>query len=875
VMIIIITVQAMGQIIVDISICYAYTTYGIRGIEARITLSILWVCSCRQNSMISQEWVSSKGFDSKARRRKIMKIAIVSAMLILAISGMAIAELLLGQYQNQPLTKSNRAIESLAFVQNMGQWDSRVGYRAETGGAVFYFCRDEVAYMFIRNTDQLEESPAAELGITADKFGRPIYKHEAIMIKARFVGASSDVDINGSDMLAQRNNYFLGNNPDNWHTRVPCFGSITYNDIYPGIDLQYYGNGRSLKYDFIVTPGADLSRIQIRYEGVDGLAITNDGSLNAISQFRPVYELTPYIYQEKNGQKKEIAGRYIIKAPGEFGFAIDGSYDPSIPIVIDPELVYSTYLGGNSYEWGSAIAVNYLGEVYVTGHTLSTDFPILNPYQPTIDSLYNDAFITRLNSEGNGIVSSTYLGGSTGSEDGLGIAIDDSGNIYVTGSTYSLDFPTVNPFQLYQQNCDAFVSKLTPDGDSLIYSTYIGANGQDLAYGLAIDRSGCAYITGITNSTSYPTKNPILTDMTNNDAFVTKLAPTGDSLIYSTYLGGNDLEMGYAIAVDKEGQAYVAGYTTSTDFPMVYSPQAHVYLDDVFVTKLNPAGSDFRYSTFIAGNMEDRAMALAIDDEGYAYIAGVTRSTDYPTLEPFQTFQYDRDAIVTKLAPTRCIIEYSTYLGGNAYDQGSGIAVDSRGNVYVTGATESSNFPIVNQFQSDQGYFDAFLTKFNRTDNSVEYSTYLGGTEGDYGYAIALDRNDNIYVSGATYSPDFPTLNPYLPNQPRSDIYVMKFSNTSDIDNNTTPIPNSHLLGNYPNPFNSNTLIQYQLSENTEVKVSIYNILGERIAELRNEYQEPGAHSLTWDASAVSSGTYLCRLEIGGKAEYSKMTLVK
>jgi len=349
-----------------------------------------------------------------------MRTAIGSAIIVLAIATTALAGLRLGQYQNSPRANYNQAVRPLAFVPNLGQWNSRVVFRAEAGGAVFYFCSNEVDYLFIRNTDEIETSSDIDLPISPNKLGLPIYKKEAIMISAHFIGANINTRIDGSDKLAQSNNYYLGNNPDKWRSRVPCFGSITYNDIYPGIDLRYYGNNRSLKYDFIVKPGADLSRIKIRYEGINDLSITNDGSLSASSLFGPVYELVPYMYQEENGQKKEIVGRYVITEPGIFGFSIDGNYDPTTTLVIDPELVYSTYLGGNSYDKANGIAVNHLGEAYITGYTLSTDFPVLNPYQPSLlDTFFLDVFITRLNSEGNGIISSTYLGGAAGPDEGM------------------------------------------------------------------------------------------------------------------------------------------------------------------------------------------------------------------------------------------------------------------------------------------------------------------------------------------------------------------------------------------------------------------------------------------------------------------------
>lgn len=422
-----------------------------------------------------------------------MRTAIGSAIMVLAVAAAASAGLQLGHNQNAPQANYNQAKRPLTFVPNLGQWNPRVAFRAEAGGAVFYFCNNEVDYLFIRNTSEIETSSDIDMPISPNKFSLPNYKKEALMIRAHFIGANPDIKIDGSWLLSQKNNYYLGNNPDKWRSHVPCFSSITYNDIYPGIDLRYYGNNRSLKYDFIVQPGADLSQIRIQYEGINELGITNDGSLTASSPFGPVYELTPYIYQEKNGQKKEIAGRYVITEPGIFGFAIDNGYDPTTPLVIDPELVYSTYLGGNSYDRAYDITVNFLGEAYVTGYTLSTDFPVLNPYQPALlDTSFLDVFITRLNSGGNGIISSTYLGGASGPDEGMGIELDADGYVYVGGVTFSRDFPTVNPYQLYQNDGDVFALKLTPDCDSLIYSTCIGGIGREYPNGFAIDRDGCA-----------------------------------------------------------------------------------------------------------------------------------------------------------------------------------------------------------------------------------------------------------------------------------------------------------------------------------------------------------------------------------------------
>jgi hypothetical protein len=380
---------------------------------------------------------------------------------------------------------------------------------------------------------------------------------------------------------------------------------------------------------------------------------------------------------------------------------------------------------------------------------------------------------------------------------------------------------------------------------------------------------------GTTLSTNFPLKNPFQQDQDGIDAFVTKLAPAGDSLVYSTYLGGYSVDGGTGIAVDKEGNAYVTGYTFSDDFPVLYSYQTFQGNSDVFVTKFNPAGTIIIYSTFLGGNYEDRGLGITLDEEGCAYITGYSNSSNYPTINPFQTHLSFKDVIVTKLSPTRCNIVYSTYIGGNDDEYGYGISVDRSGSAYITGCTGSYNFPTQNPFQPDQSFYDAFMIKLNPSGNSLDYSTYMGGTSDDYGYAIALDRNDEAYIMGATYSPDYPLQNPYMAFQSISDIFVTKFGGLTGIEDEGVSLPENSGLRNYPNPFNSSTLINYQIDSRALVSLSIYNLLGQRVTTLCEQYQEPGIYSAVWDAKGVSSGVYLCRLEIGGRSEYSKMVLMK
>ncbi|MEE9553720.1 MAG: SBBP repeat-containing protein, partial [candidate division Zixibacteria bacterium] len=404
-------------------------------------------------------------------KRAVLLLVVFSFL----ISANANAQLIAGE-QSDNLMLSNLSSMPLAFAENQGQFGEKTLFKANVGGATFYFCPDEVAYLFVRDTDELLEDDILgrpEIPGMPDKMNRPRYKKESMLIKARFIGANPNPEVIGTDRLSHNNNYFYGNNQSKWRTDVPNYSTIIYKDIYPGIDLKYYGNGQGMKYDFIVNPGADISLIQIHYKGVDNLAITPNGDLEAATLFGSIHENIPSVYQEIGSGKREVTGRYVITAPGVFGFEVD-DYNPSLTLVIDPELVYSTYLGGGGgSDLGYGIAVDASGNAYVTGYTQSSDFPTENPYNGSLGGS-NDAFVTKLSPAGNSLVYSTYLGGGSG-QFGYGIAVDASGNAYVTGYTQSSDFPTENPYDgSFNGYNDAFVTKLSPAGNSLVYSTYLG-----------------------------------------------------------------------------------------------------------------------------------------------------------------------------------------------------------------------------------------------------------------------------------------------------------------------------------------------------------------------------------------------------------------
>jgi hypothetical protein len=528
---------------------------------------------------------------------------------------------------------------------------------------------------------------------------------------------------------------------------------------------------------------------RLRRDGDGDLALITETSKGGIRWHKPV------AYQEKKGMRQLVAVDYAIMSGNRVGFKV-GKYDEREPLYIDPliystylggsgsdsargiavdssgnayvtgetastnfptmnplqpaygggignafvaklnasgsALVYSTYLGGSGEDGGRGIAVDSSGDAYVTGQTSSTDFPTMNPLQPTNGEAGNyTAFVTKLNPTGSALVYSTYLGGSDNEIDGgSGIAVDSSDEAYVTGTTRSTNFPTMNPLQSTNGEGagtdTAFVTKLNPTGSALVYSTYLGGSDgeSDSAIGIAVDSSGDAYVTGQTASTNFPTMNPL--QSTNGEgageytAFVTKLNPTGSALVYSTYLGGSSSgeDGGESVAVDSAGDAYVTGSTNSTNFPTM-NPLQPAYgggAGDAFVTKLNAAGSALVYSTYLGGSGVDGGHGIAVDSSGNAYVTGYTGSTNFPTMNPFQptignasTFT----AFVTKLNPAGSALVYSTYLGGSGADNGLGIAADSTGDAYVTGQTASTNFPTMNPLQpAYAGQNDAFVAKF-------------------------------------------------------------------------------------------------------------------------------------------------------------------
>ena len=670
----------------------------------------------------------------------------------------------------------------LSFEANRGQSDAQVKFLSRTVGYTLFLTGDE-AVLALNGKKAIADKAKIAGAVRKPQPTIAASPKGGGVLRMKLRNANPAVKVTGVEELAGTSNYFVGNDPAKWRTNVPTYAKVKYEGIYSGIDLVYYGNQRQLEYDFIVGPGANPHQIAFDVHGAKRLRRDGSGDLVFKVGEGEVRWHKPVVYQEKHGARQEVAAHYAVTDTNRVGFEV-AKYDASRPLYIDP-LIYSTYLGASGFGNDFGIAADNAGNAYVTGRVECTyilPLPVTPGAFQTVcgGNPSANAFVTKFNPTGSALVYSTYLSGSGNAnvygEFGNSIAVDSSGDAYVTGVTGSTDFPvTPGAFQTtLNGELNAFVTELNPSGSALLYSTYLGGSGNanvsgdcgyatisgDCGNGIAVDSLGDAYVTGYTTSTDFPVTPSAFQTVCGNtssceNAFVTEINPTGSALVYSTYLGGGNEDYGNGIAVDSLGDAYVTG-DAGAGFPT--TPGAfQTTCCGAFVTEINPTGSALVYSTYLGGSGGN---GIAVDNSGSAYVTGVAYS-DFPTTPgAFQTtLKTTVNAFVTKMNAAGSALVYSTYLGGSSPDgdQGYAIAVDSSGNAYVTGLTNSSNFPTENPVQKHKaGHGDAFVTKLNPSGSALVYSTYLGGSNNDYGYSIAVDSSGNAYVTGTTYSPNFP-----------------------------------------------------------------------------------------------------------------------
>jgi hypothetical protein len=637
----------------------------------------------------------------------------------------------------------------LAFERNEGQANPAVKFLSRGPGYALFLTPAEAVLT-------LESAASSRMRVQPTESGR---QQSASVLRMKLRNADTKTMLTGEEELAGVSNYFVGNDSRNWQWGVHRYGKVRYSHVYPGVDLVYYGNQRQLEYDFVLQPGADPAVIRLGIEGAKKVRIER-GDVVLTTAGGDIRLQSPHIYQETSETRREVRGKFVIVGKSEIGFHVP-RYDRTHTLIIDPVLAYLTNLGGTGWEQSAGIAVDSVGNAYVTGYTRSGDFPSANPIQPSRHGKI-DAFVTKINPEGTDVVYSTYLGGATGSSSwqaesrSLGIGVDATGNAYIAGFTYCSDFPVLNALQLSLHGVeDAFVAKINSSG-SLAYSTYLGGNSTDEAWAIAVDMAGDAYVTGTTHSPDYPTSNAVQPTLAGyQDAFVTKISPDGKSLMYSTFLGG-DTEVygpgtwGYGIATDSGGNAYVTGYTETAGFPTFNAIQPTLNgARNAFVSKINASGSAFIYSTYLGGTGDDRGTAIAADAMGNAYVTGLATSSDFPTINPLQTTRHgDLDAFVTKINPSGNAFVYSTYLGGTGREWSAGIATDVPGHAFVMGTTDSRDFPLIHAFQSNSGIYKTFLTEIGDDGNALIYSTFLSRFWENVGAGIAVDSAGSAYLTG-------------------------------------------------------------------------------------------------------------------------------
>ncbi len=706
----------------------------------------------------------------------------------------------------------------LMFEPNRGQTDARVRFLARGSGYGLYLTAQE-AVLALQHSALDSRRPALTSAISM-----------------KLVGATSPAEPAGEIQLPGKSNYFIGNDPANWHRDIPQFARVRYRNVYPGIDVVYYGNRGRLEYDFEVEPGSDPTQVALRFRGSDsahGLKIDSHGDLVLAAGGSDLRLQAPRVYQKVGAEERPVAGRFELRgqARDEVGFQI-GTYDRSRTLIIDPVLIYSTYLGGSGNEACSVIApitvagiaspppgcpaitVDAASNAYVAGSTTSTNFPATTgEYQPDLAAgATANVFIAKFSPTGS-LLFATYLGGD-GTDFTAGVAVDAGFDILVAGTTNSSNFPTTNgatnaAFQTkpLTSGNHVFVSKLDPTGKILLYSTYLSGSGIDIASGLAVDQSGSnAYVTGTTTSTEVATGFPSTlgayqtTPRAANQFFFTKVDPNtsgSGSVLYSTYFGGSSpstgLVLGGGIAVDSNSNAYITGGTNFTDMPLLNAYQGlNEGGFDAFVAKINPSGvtgAQLLYSTYLGGSGDDVGFGVAVDSSPDAYITGWTNSTDFNAGTTGTTALQvanggGTDAFLAKIGipctGTGCVtfdvpLTYFSYLGGAGTDVGTSVTVDNSAGARVIGWTNSPNFPIVGspvQSTFGGGTSDAFFATMDTaatcspivtpTCVATSSTSYFGGIGTDFGTGVALDLQGSSYLAGETASASgFPLKNPY------------------------------------------------------------------------------------------------------------------
>lgn len=775
----------------------------------------------------------------------------------------------------------------LYFTLNAGQTDSQVRFTARTPGCDLFLASSGPTLVLNRETEASVANRAAAKSVVFKRTDNgsemePV-EREYHALKLRFQGANDNPTLSGEDELSWKSNYFIGNDSSQWKTDVPNYAKVRCHDLYPGVDMVYYGQKNRLKYDLVVQPGEDISKIALSYEGATGITVNEKGDLEIDTPVGTVTEKKPYCYQEILGARKEIAVRYVIRdnSAKTYGFAAE-SYDSRYPLIIDPELVYSTFLGGTRAEGQTKVAVDTSGCIYIAGITYSLDFPVTpGAYNSTIsDTEFGDIYVTKFDQTGRNILFSTYIHGGR-LEHLRGFSVDDDNNIYIAGDTDSSDFPRTPGTYSIKKNYDyssLFVTKLNAKGDTLIFSSVFGDILHEERTFFGLDKLGHAYIT----SYGFIDPTPGCLQEVSQDhygdlrfgQFICKLSEDGSRLLYATYYGGTGNVYSLdGFAVDREGNTYLMG-TASKGFPTMKGALCDSILPPGYLCKINPEGNKMVFSTYLFG---EYPYGLTLDKDGFIFLL-TTFGSNFPISPGAYINSEGRPAILCKLSPDGSRFIFSARI----FEQGTFMTIDKTGRIFLFGSTPYDRPPTTPN-ALNRTVNDLFFSAFDAAGTSLLYATYLGGSGSDSPGGIATDNQGNVYLSGSTSSADFPTTEGALSRTLKgsSDAFICKFS---FVDTTTTAVIESPLTFElnpaHPNPFNPSTTITFSLPAQGKTDLAIYSINGQRVCTLISGQTTAGVHSVVWDGKddagkPVSSGVYLSRLTAGKQTAAGKMLLLR
>jgi hypothetical protein len=688
--------------------------------------------------------------------RAILLFVFVSILLALPVGAMP---------PSTPPASDWTTASGVLFVENVGQFDPGARFQVLGSDRTLWLADDALWITLL-------EQPADAGSGSSLLAPAPQPIRNAVHLKLSYQGANPHPRLEAFGPLSTRVSYFIGNDQTSWRADVPVWAGVRYVDLYPGIDLEVSSEGGQVVQRLVVRGGGNLSQrlaqVKLQVEGADALHLEQDQLQveTALGEYALALPRLSGNAADAVTMTPQVKAQAVL-----WPFSKTSNLSSNVLTVSEPSggLLYATFLGGSHSETGVDIAVDTEGQAYITGDTMSTDFPATQgPGYDTDVNGEREAYVLKLDATGTQLLYATFLGGS-GYDYGSGIAVDAEGQAYIAGRTESIDFP-VGPGYDTTHNSpgamfDCFVAKLDATGTQLLYSTFVGGSGEEMSRGIALDAEGQAYVVGITTSFDFPATQGPGYDTSNDgfgDAFVVKLNAAGTDLVYATFLGGSSTDEANAIAVDSLGQAYVTGMTMSTDFPAAQGPGYDTTLSDdgtdAFAIKLDAAGTNLVYATFLGGNKADNGYAIAVDALGQAYVAGETGSADFPVGPGYDiVHNHGVDIFLVKLGADGMNLVYGTFLGGSGHDYGRDIALDAAGQVYLVGYTTSTDLTLGPGYDTTfHNVTDALVAKFDASGKNLLYGTFLGGESNDFGMAIAIGADDHAYVTGTTSSGDFP-----------------------------------------------------------------------------------------------------------------------